>query len=127
MVELVATNWPPKLVQLIWLISAVYCTWRTCPTATLQVKVSVVLVSVVGWKTGKGIPRRIALLSSSATYTFPRLSTATPLGALNRAALLMPSVKPRLAYPQRPPMVLTTQFVPERVIFRIALLSKSAI
>src|SRR6478609_9888666 len=68
-----------------------------------------------------GVILRITALSSSATYTLPALSTATPFGKLNRAALPEPSVLPKVsAWPAR---VVT---VPSLVILRMVLLPVSA-
>lgn len=64
-----------------------------------------------------GCPRRMVLLLKSATYRTPRESTVMPNGLLKRAALPMPSAEPRER--TRPPMVLTTQFVPSGVSLRI--------
>ena len=55
---------------------------------------------------------RIRLLSESATYTLPSVSTATPEGLLNCADVPMPSLKPTVL----PARVLTK---PSAVILRI--------
>ena len=46
--------------------------------------------------TPAGVILRIVLLPVSATYTLPALSTATPSGWANRAALPVPSALPEL-------------------------------
>src|ERR1035438_8539196 len=71
-----------------------------------------------------GVISRMVSLSPSATYTLPLVSTATPLGSLNRAALFVPSALPGL--PAFPASVVTTQVVPTGVTFRIAWLLASA-
>ena len=60
-------------------------------------------------------------MASSATYTLPLASTATPNGYRNRAAAPVPSALPLL--PVRPASVVTT---PPDAIFRIARLFESA-
>ena len=49
--------------------------------------------------TPAAVIRRIALLEESATYTMPSVPTATPKGALNRAAAPVPSALPRVPSP----------------------------
>src|ERR1019366_3318022 len=63
----------------------------------------------------------MVLLPLSATNTLPALSTATPQGYLNRAALPVPSALPEV--PARPASVVTT---PAGVTFRIVQLTSSA-
>src|SRR5258708_3331118 len=70
-----------------------------------------------------GVICRIVLLLKSATYTVSAPSTATPQGALKRAAPLVPSSEPAL--PGEPARVVTTQSVPTGVIFRTVELYKS--
>src|SRR5262245_52855791 len=64
---------------------------------------------------------RIVLLYVSATYTLPALSTAAPYGVLKRALAFVPSLVPGKERPA-PATIVTTQFVPCGVTFRIALL-----
>ena len=70
--------------------------------------------------TAAAVTWRILLLLVSATYNVPALSTATPRGPLNRAALPVPSVFPDV--PARPASVVTTRAsrdFPDRVIVGI--------
>src|ERR1035437_3983975 len=64
---------------------------------------------------------RIVELSESATKTLPALSTATPDGLENRAAVPEPSALPQ--FPALPASVVTA---PAEVTFRIVLLPESA-
>src|SRR5439155_322489 len=70
--------------------------------------------------TPAGVTFRIVLLPLSATKTLPELSTATPEGRLNRAALPVPSSLPSSYHPAS---FVTT---PADVTSRIFLLSLSA-
>src|SRR5207249_451929 len=71
--------------------------------------------------TPAGVIVRIALFPLSPTRMLPAASTARPLGPLNRAALPVPSVLPKV--PAKPASVVTTL---AGVILRIELLKKSA-
>ena len=66
----------------------------------------------------------IAIIALLIAILLPALSTATPFGLLNRAALPVPSELPQK--PAAPPRVVTTQFVPTGVSLRIVLLYVSA-
>src|SRR5262245_36714325 len=67
-----------------------------------------------------GVTLRMVQFSESATYTLPAPSTATPVGKENLALLPTPSAQPPL--PEgfaNPASVVTDQFDPTGVIFRI--------
>src|SRR5262249_45434584 len=95
----------------------VHCgAWRWTARATFCVASPANVVT-----TPPGVIFRIVLCSESETWILSALSTATPIGRVNRAVLPTPSLVPfRPAFPAN---VVTT---PSVVTFRMVLYQKSA-
>ena len=108
---------------------------RHWPLASAGRRVTTSVALLAGGVTGTALagvycektPLRMALLSVSATKTLPAPSTATPWGKLKITSMPAPLAKLyRSVRSAEAAMVLTIQFVPTGVIFRMVLLYVSA-